>query len=292
LNDLSFVNTLFNPNRARKPAPAQTRSEPKPIIEEISESKEKCVDKIVDVEELEYDEVEECDHSYDEKCHTSYVTEYTTQQHEECGETFTKQCEITYEHRATNQTVTVCMNPLVKDCNLPGPEVCKTEYITECFTLPNPGIVVDDHPQCDTVYDEKCQTVQQGYTEKEVCKSWPKQVCTIIQQVKKKFDPQTKCEKVPQEICGPSGCQFVPGPEQCYDKQKTFVTDLPLESCFLQPSKSCEQVSKLVPLLNPVEECVDVPKEICKTVKGNPRTVVKQVTKTWCYSPSEESGLV
>ena len=74
--------------------------------------------------------------------------------------------------------------------------MCKTEYITECFTLPNPGIVVDDHPQCDTVYDEKCQTVQQGYTEKEVCKSWPKQVCTIIQQVKKKFDPQTKCEKV------------------------------------------------------------------------------------------------
>ena len=57
LNDLSFVNTLFNPNRARKPAPAQTRSEPKPIIEEIAESKEKCVDKIVDVEELEYDEV-------------------------------------------------------------------------------------------------------------------------------------------------------------------------------------------------------------------------------------------
>ena len=57
LNDLSFVNTLFNPNRARKPAPAQTRSEPKPIIEEMAESKEKCVDKIVDVEELEYDEV-------------------------------------------------------------------------------------------------------------------------------------------------------------------------------------------------------------------------------------------
>ena len=51
-------------------------------------------------------------------------------------------------------------------------------------------------------------------------------------------------------------------------------------------------VTKLVPKLTPVEECVDVPKEVCHRTKGNPRTVLKPVTKKWCYTPSEESGLV
>ena len=50
-------------------------------------------------------------------------------------------------------------------------------------------------------------------------------------------------------------------------------------------------VTKLVPKLTPVEECVDVPKEVCQRKKGNPRTVFKPVTKTWCYTPTEESGL-
>ena len=85
---------------------------------------------------------------------------------------------------------------MIQDCNLSGPEVCKTEYITECFTLNNAKIVVDDIPSCKTVYDEKCETSQSGYTTEEECKSWPKQVCSVSQQIKKKFDPQTKCEKV------------------------------------------------------------------------------------------------
>ena len=52
-----------------------------------------------------------------------------------------------------------------------------------------------------------------------------------------------------------------------------------------------EQITKLVPLLTPVEECIDVPKETCHKVRGNPKKVVKQVKKKWCYKPSEESGL-
>ena len=85
---------------------------------------------------------------------------------------------------------------MIQDCNLSGPEVCKTEYITECFTLNNAKIVVDDIPSCKTVYDEKCETSQSGYTTDEEYKSWPKQVCSVDQQIKKKFDPKTKCEKV------------------------------------------------------------------------------------------------
>jgi len=236
--DLSFVNSLYNPNRARKPA--QRRTNPKPVINEVAKAKERCIDKVEDVEEIVFEEVEECTHSYDKKCHTSYVTEYESQQEEECSETFNKKCEITFQEQARNETVEVCMNPLVKDCNLVGREFCKTEYITECFTLNNAKIVVDDIPSCKTVYDEKCEIKQSGYSTKEECKSWPKQVCSVAQQIKKKFDPQTKCEKVPQEICGPSGCGFVPGPEECYDKTMTIVANLPLETCFLNPIRNCK----------------------------------------------------
>jgi len=194
-----------NPNRRRNPA--QRRRKPTgQNFAAVAAAGQKCIDKIEEVEEIEYDEVEECDHSYDRKCHTSYSTEFESQQEEECSK-------------------------------------------------------------------------------------WPKEVCTVGRELKTKFNPVTKCEKVPQELCGPVGCGFVPGPEECHDDVRTVVTDVPSEVCDLQPQRKCAHVTKLVPKLTPVEECVDVPKEVCQRKKGNPRTVFKPVTKTWCYTPTEESGL-
>ena len=71
--------------------------------------------------------------------------------------------------------------------------------------------------------------------------------------------------------------------------RRYFIKDTSLSSYSL----SCvgSHVTKLVPKLTPVEECVDVPKEVCQKSKGNPRKVLKPVTKKWCYVPSEESGL-
>ena len=57
---------------------------------------------------------EECNHSYDKKCHTSYSTEYEAQQEEECDDNYNKECDITYSPQAQNVTVRVCMTPLVK----------------------------------------------------------------------------------------------------------------------------------------------------------------------------------
>merc|ERR1712215_521505 len=44
----------------------------------------RCIDKVEMVEETEYDDVVQCDHSYDKRCHTTYVTNYESQQEEEC----------------------------------------------------------------------------------------------------------------------------------------------------------------------------------------------------------------
>ena len=43
--------------------------------------------------------------------------------------------------------------------------------------------------------------------------------------------------------------------------------------------------------LQEVEECVDIPKEICTKSRRNPKKVKKPVIKNWCYTPSAATGL-
>ena len=52
------------------------------------------------VEETVFTEEMRCEHSYDQRCHTSYVTNYKPQQEEECKENFRKTCFIHYEQVA------------------------------------------------------------------------------------------------------------------------------------------------------------------------------------------------
>lgn len=115
--------------------------------------------------------------------------------------------------------------------------------------------------------------------------------CTLETQVVKKYTPETDCRKNPFQLCGPSACPVEPGEEQCFDKTETVVQEVPEETCSLEPQKECKQVTKLVPLLKPAEECVDIPKEVCVRSRTNPRRIQKPVIKKWCYTPTKESGL-
>merc|ERR1719260_639666 len=45
----------------------------------VAAAGKKCIDKVEMVEETEYDDVVQCDHSYDKRCHTTYVTNYESQ---------------------------------------------------------------------------------------------------------------------------------------------------------------------------------------------------------------------
>ena len=85
-------------------------------------------------EETEFDEVITCDHSYDKRCHTSYVTTFQAQQEEECEENLKKVCMIEYESKAFNETVEICSTEIVKDCEQEGPTVCRTIYESSCAT--------------------------------------------------------------------------------------------------------------------------------------------------------------
>merc|ERR1711936_1312501 len=225
------------------------------------------------VEETEYDDVVQCDHSYDKRCHTTYVTNYE------------------YQQIAFNETVEICRTPLVKDCSIEGPEVCRTEYESECWTKQEVHDVEDDVVSCETVVDEKCEDETSGYTTNTKCSKWPREVCSVSKKAVKKYTPITGCTKEPRELCAPAGCGFSQGAEECYDKTQTIVQDAPKEQCSLEPQRVCRHVTKLVPKLSPTEECVDVPKEVCTRSRTNPRKVKKPVVKKWCYIPSLESGL-
>jgi len=259
-------------------------------IGSIAAAGERCIDKVVMEETIEYDDTITCKHSYSEKCHTTYTTDFEPQQEEECEETFTKSCFIEYKKSASEEIIKFCYTPLICEGN--GPKECKTVYESHCETSYHPHAVEDDVVECVEEFEEKCVPVTQGYTTENQCSKWPVTRCKPVTRVPvTKHTPDTKCVKKPRKLCGDGKCELKPGPEQCHDKKETVVIDVPEETCNLEPQKTCKFVTKLVPLLKPVEECVDIPKEVCSRSRGNPRTEKKPVVKKWCYVPTEESGL-
>ena len=124
----SLANTFpFNSGDSTLPARAARQGEAEVAVDfqSVAAAGRRCIDKVEEVEETEYDEVVQCDHSYDTRCTTSYKTTYSAQQEEECDETYKKNCFIEYSKTATEAEVTVCVEPLVKDCEAPGPEICR-----------------------------------------------------------------------------------------------------------------------------------------------------------------------
>ena len=194
-------------------------------IGSIAAAGERCIDKVVMVEETEYDEEIECHHSYSERCHTTYTTDFEPQQEEECDENFKKSCFIEYKKVAFEEPVRFCHTPLI--CEGEGPEECKTVYESQCKTSYHEHEVEDDIVKCETIQEEKCEDVTQGYTTEQKCTKWPVQRCDGPRKERvKKYTPETVCQKVPRELCGPSGCELQPGPEECFDKKETVVQEV------------------------------------------------------------------
>ena len=101
-----------------------------------------------------------------------------------------------------------------------------------------------------------------------------------------KFVGDTRCEKLPVEICG-QGCITEEGPEECHNKEVDTLVDVPEETCDLNPQKTCRLVTKLVPSLKPKKECTTVPQETCSLKFTQPELKQKPLRTEWCLE--EES---
>ena len=86
--------------------------------------------------------------------------------------------------------------------------------------------VEDDVVTCETVQDEQCEDITQGYSTEQKCTKWPREVCTNEKRLVLKYSPETDCRKVPRELCGPSGCILQPGPKECFDKEETVISEV------------------------------------------------------------------
>ena len=65
------------------------------------------------------------------------------------------------------------------------------------------------------------------------------------------------------------------------------LVDVPEEVCDLNPQKTCRLVTKLVPNLEPKQECTVVPKETCNLKFTTPEIQKKPLRTEWCL---DESG--
>ena len=169
-----------------------------------------CVFKEEETTTLAKDPVLECKHKEVEKCHYTYVTEFTPAQEEVCEENFEKKCQITFKQMAVTETVQKCYRPLMKKC---GNDVEGTRIKRQLAEYGNGnGQSLADAQaaeECKTFYESSCTT---KYVEKQPGK----------------FVGDTKCEKLPIELCG-QGCVVEEGEEECHDKEIDTLIDVPEE---------------------------------------------------------------
>ena len=241
-----------------------------------------CYKKVTLQEYTDYTEVMTCNQKTQERCHTSYVTRYEPHQEQRCDEKFEKSCTIHYEDVTHNEDIEVCKTYLCPDCSKDGPQECRTVYDTVCESNKKVHNVLDDVVTCKTLF------------EGEGGDRWPVQRCETEQRNVTKFSPETACREMSRQLCAPTGC----AEKQCHSCEtqvKAVVASKPVEECDIEPQRVCRHVTKMLPKLEPVIDCVQVPHEVCGVSKTMPVKKKRPVILNWCYdkptgiSPHEDS---
>merc|ERR1711936_712216 len=178
-----------------------------------------CVEKEETITTIQKDPILECTHKNVEKCHYTYVTQFSPTQEEVCEENFEKTCQITFKQQAIEEAVKKCYKPLIKTCNGQGPEECRTVYESSCTTKyveKQPGKFVGD-TACEKLPVEICgagcvsEELEEECHEKviasvvdvpeEQCDLNPQKTCRYITRLVPKLSPQHQCTIVPRETC-------------------------------------------------------------------------------------------
>ena len=184
----------------------------------------------------------------------------------ECNHKNVEKCHYTYVTQFNPAQEEVCEENFEKTCQITFKKQASIETVKKCYR-PLEKVCNGQGPQeCRTVYESACTT---KYIEKQPGK----------------FVGDTKCEKLPIEICG-AGCTTTEGPEECHDKKLTTLIDVPEEICDLNPQKTCRFQTRLVPSLKPEHECTIIPQEVCNLKFTDPKLVTKPLLTKWCLDDS------
>ncbi len=219
-----------------------------------------CVEREETVTSLQKDPILECTHKNVEKCHYTYVTQFSPAQEEVCEENFEKTCQVTFKQQAFNETVKKCYKPLEKICNGQGPEECRTVYESSCTTRyveKQPGKFVGD-TSCEKLPVEICGAgcvTEEGPEEchekviaslvdvpEEVCDLNPQKTCRFQTKLVPSLKPKHECTIIPQEVCNLKFTQ----PQQI---EKPLKTRWCLDPSEPTPGESYEESATTPPVI-------------------------------------------
>merc|ERR1712061_328068 len=185
----------------------------------------------------------------------------------ECTHKNVEKCHYTYVTQFNPAQEEVCEENFEKTRQITFKQQAIEEDVEKCYRPLIKTCEGNGDEVCQTVYESSCTT---KYVEKQPGK----------------FVGDTKCEKLPVEICG-RGCTTTEGDEECHNKKVTSLLDVPEEVCDLNPQKTCRLQTRLVPSLKPEHECTIIPQEICNLKFSNPEQVDQPLKTKWCLDPSE-----
>lgn len=229
--------------------PEQPQLNPRQQEEAIQEKEDvRCIKKLMQVEETVYEEKVKCQHTFSEKCHDTFITDYVPTQEKKCETSFDKNCHITYKPMMFEEDVEICNEPLTKTCNNntigQGETVCNTHYETICETRYKEHEVKQDEPECEMVIEKKC---------KEVTIPVPNIQFRRRRQV---GDP---------DVGGaPALTSGDLGPDVDVDLAPDTDSLVSIgEECEEWPVQKCTLTEKVVKKTTPDTACEKIPKEIC-----------------------------
>jgi hypothetical protein len=203
----------------------------------------RCIPKVMQVEETVYDRAIKCHHSYQEKCHMTYITDYRSTTQEKCETTFKKNCHITFKPMPFNESVNICHTPIVRKCGdeAVGPDICSTHYETNCETKYKAYEVEQDEPECRMELMRKC---------KDVTIELPT------------ADPSTPRNREKRQFDGldDSSSDSSDTSVATDSDDNTIKVD---ENCEEWPVQKCTLTKKTVRKVHPETECRKIPREVC-----------------------------
>lgn len=225
---------------------AQDAAENEEETEEAEEKEEevRCINKVMQVTSTVYEDKIKCQHTFTEKCHDTFITDYVPTQERKCETSFDKNCHITYKPMMFEETVKICDEPLKKVCNNDtvgqGEEVCKTHYETTCETRYKEHEVEQDEPVCTMVTERKCKDVSVPVPESDPTGA-------VLGRRRRRAQEEGLDDNTLQSLDLDNPEDFLNVGEEC--------EDWPVQKCTLE--------KKTVKKTNPETSCRKMPREIC-----------------------------
>lgn len=217
--------------------------------EEEEEEEIRCIDKVMQVEETIYEEKIKCHHTFTEKCHETFITDYIPTQERKCETSFKKNCHITYKPMMFEETIKICNEPLNKICSndTVGEEICKTHYETNCETRYKEHEVEQDEPVCEMVEEKRCKDVRVPIPGSNTLR--------LLRRNRRQFTPALQDSGAGQDLGLQNDLQ------QIVDSDKDLLSIG--EECELWPVQKCRLEKKNVKKVHPETSCRKMPREIC-----------------------------